>query len=187
MVHTDTLKNKRHIYYIEKGFQTRWIIKFCVLVALGSLLTIGLVYWLAQHSTTVTIDRGQVAVRTTVDYLLPLMTQTVLIQLVIMTLATIVMMLFISHKIAGPLYHLKMMFKGLAQGDIAASMRIRKGDQLQIVVDAYNEAVSQLNHKITKLKDTTAALGNKAPSMKDGDVKQHIEELKKILNTFNTV
>ena len=100
-------KQQRRNYYIDKGFQTKFILKFCSLVALGSLLTVALIYWLARHSTTVGIADGRVAVHTTAEYLLPLLLQTVFVVLVVVSLAAIVMTLLFSHKIAGPLYRLK--------------------------------------------------------------------------------
>ena len=56
---------KRHIYFIEKSFQAKFIMKFCGLVALGGFLTIGLLYLWAARATTVSIvnsDRKSVRV-----------------------------------------------------------------------------------------------------------------------------
>ena len=149
-------KYKRRTYYIEKKFQAKFIIQFCLLLATGSLLTVALVYWLARHSTTVAIVNGHVAVHSTAEYLLPLMLQTVFIELVVASLATIVMTLLASHKIAGPLYRLKVMFSGLAEGDLSAKMNLRKGDQLKTVADAYNEAINKLNDKVARLKNASS-------------------------------
>jgi len=87
-----------------------------LIIAAGSLLIATLVYWLAQHSTTVAIVNGHVAVHTTAEYLFPLLAQTISIELIVMSLITITMTLFISHKIAGPLYRLKMTFNNLGKG-----------------------------------------------------------------------
>jgi nitrogen fixation/metabolism regulation signal transduction histidine kinase len=163
---------KRHIYYIDNEFQGQFIIKFCLLVAISSLVGIGLVYWFAQNSTTVAISHGHVAVRTTADYLTPLLTQTVLIQFIIVAIATVAFTLFVSHKIAGPLYRLKMMFKALSQGDVSIPMRLRQGDQLQAVADGYTEAVGEINERLKKAKEALKA--------------NNIEEVKKILGTFIT-
>ena len=163
---------KRHIFYIEKKFQAWFIVKFCTLVAFGSLLTIVLVYWLAQRSTTVAINEGHVAVRTTADFLLPVMIQTTLIQLLVVTIATIIMVLFVSHKIAGPIYRLKIMLQGLGEGNIAAPMHLRKGDQLLNLAEVYSKATLQLNEKLKKLKQSVDS-GN-------------LQDCKRILDGFKT-
>lgn len=109
---------KRKNFYIKKDFQRDFIVKFCVLTGLGSVLGMGWVYWLAMNSTTVGIQDGRIAVHTTADYLLPLMFQTVLVQVIIVSIATMALTLIISFRIAGPLYKLKMMFHGLGQGGV---------------------------------------------------------------------
>ena len=117
-------KHQRRNYYIDKGFQTKFIVKFCLLVAFGSALTVVLIYWLAQHSTTVGIADGRVAVHATAEYLLPLLLQTVFIELVIVSLAAIVMTVLFSHKLAGPLHRLKLMLAKLGEGDFSLSMKL---------------------------------------------------------------
>jgi methyl-accepting chemotaxis protein len=157
---------RRRNYYIDKEFQTKFIIKFWLIVAIGSLFTIAAMYWLAQSTTTVGIMDGRIAVHTTAEYLLPLMVQTVSIELLIVSIFTIIMTLFISHKIAGPLYRLKITMKALGDGNLKP-MRLRQDDQLKEVAVSYNEAIVNLNDKIRKIKDSSS-----------------IEEIRKILNTF---
>lgn len=147
---------KRRIYYINKDFQRNFIIKFCILTGIGSILTMGLVYWLAMNSTTVAIRDGRVAVHTTADYLLPLMFQTVLLAIIIGSIATIALTMITSFRIGGPLYRLKMMFQGLGSGDFSAQMQLRSDDQLKDVAQAYNEAVNKLNNKIKTLKNSSS-------------------------------
>jgi len=163
---TSVRKYQRRNYYIDKDFQTKFIIKFWLIVAAGSLLTAALVYWLAQHSTTVSIVEGRVAVHTTAEYLLPLLVQTISIELVVVSLATALMTLFISHKIAGPLYRFKVSLKALGEGDLA-SVHLRQGDQLQEIASAYNEAVQSLDDKVRMMRNASS-----------------LDEVRKILNTF---
>ncbi len=162
-------RSQRRNYYIDKSFQTKFIIKFCLLVAFGSVLIVALIYWLARQSTTVGIADGRIAVHTTAEYLLPLLIQTVLAELVIVSLAAIVLTLLFTHKIAGPLYRLKVMLGQLGEGDFSRSMRLREGDQLKQVAEAYNEAVEKINGKIKKSKNASS-----------------LDEVKNTLNTFKT-
>jgi methyl-accepting chemotaxis protein len=162
-------KYRRRNYYIDKDFQTKFILKFCSLVAFGSALTVALIYWSAQRSTTVGIVHGRVAVHTTAEYLLPLLLQTVFAVLMVVSLVTIVMTLVISHRISGPLYRLKAMLGQLGEGDLSSVMRLREHDQLQQVAVVYNEAVEKINGKIKKAKNASS-----------------LDEVKNTLNTFKT-
>ena len=46
---------RRRIYFIEKPFQAKFILKFCGLVGAGGILTIILLYLWAKGTTTVAI------------------------------------------------------------------------------------------------------------------------------------
>jgi methyl-accepting chemotaxis protein len=156
----------RRNYYIDKKFQIKFIAQFWLIVAIGSLFVVAAVYWLARNTTTVGIIDGRVAVHTTAEYLLPLMLQTVAIQLAVVSFFTIIMTLFVSHKIAGPLYRLKATLRALGNGNLRL-MHLRHRDQLQEVASSYNEALEKLNDKIKRIKDSSS-----------------IEEMREILDTF---
>ncbi len=148
---------KRRNYYIDKEFQNKFIVNFCLLVLFGSLITVGVVYWLARSSTTVAILNGRVGVHSTAEYLLPLLLQTFFIQLAVVSVVTIVMTVLVSHKIAGPLYRLKVMLAGLGEGDVSTRMHLRQGDQLQKIAEAYNDTINKLDYKIKMLKNAPTA------------------------------
>jgi len=160
---------KRRIYFINKDFQRDFIVKFCILAGIGSVLTMGVVYWLAMNSTTVGIRDGRLAVHTTADYLLPLMLQTVSLEVIIGGIATVFLTMLISFRVAGPLHRLKMMLKGLAQGDVSTQMNLRSDDQLKDLAQVYNEAINKLNSRIKALKNISS-----------------VDEFKRELESFKT-
>ncbi len=144
---------KRKIHFIEKDFQVKFILKFCCLVALGGLLTIVILYILAMKSTSVSIVNSRVMVRTTSDFLIPILIQTVIIVTIVVSIATIIVTLFVSHKIAGPLYRFKKILKILEEGDFSSGFKIRHHDQLQDVADTFNNMISKIREKLKALKD----------------------------------
>jgi len=139
--------NRRKNYFIEKSFQARFILKFCMLVVLGGVLTIGILFLLGKRSTTVAVVDSRVVVKTTADFLLPLLIQTAAVVMILVGTATIFVTLFVSHKIAGPLYRLKKAMQELAEGNLSAQMKLRKLDQLQDIADAFNEMTRKLKEK----------------------------------------
>jgi len=169
MTQAKTHPYKRRIYYINKDFQKNFIIKFCILAGLGAVVAMGFIYGLAMSSTTVVIRDGRVAVHTTADYLLPLMFQTVLFEVIIVSIVTIALTMLVSFRIAGPLYRFKMMLQGLGQGDLSTQMHLRSDDQLKDLAQVYNEAVGKLNGKIKTLKNATS-----------------VDEIKRELDKFKT-
>jgi len=174
----------RRNYFIEKGFQARFIVRFCILIILGGLLTTAIVYFLAAKSNTVAFINSRVVVRSTADFMLPLLLQTVLVVVIIIGLVTIVLALFASHKIAGPMYRLKKVTESLAKGDFSSNFRIRKLDQFQELADAFNSMIAQLRKELSDLKKDSAAVSGKLDNFSEQDIvekkRADLAELKKI-------
>lgn len=145
---TKGASERRRNYFIEKSFQVRFILKFCILVVCGGLLTIGLLYATGMNSTTVSIVNSRVVVKSTGDFLLPILIQTFLVVIVLVGAAAILVTLFVSHKIAGPLYRLKKAMEQLSEGDFKAEVKLRQQDQLKDLADTFNTMVRKLKAKL---------------------------------------
>jgi len=174
--------NKRRNYFIDKDFQTRFILKFCFLVVLAGVITTGILYFVGKRSTTVSIVNSRVIVHSTADFLLPILIQTVLAVLVILGLATIVVTLLFSHKIAGPLYRFKMAIEGVKLGNLSANFHLRNYDQLKGLSNEVNAMIDRTREQINLIKTDVANL-----KVKHGNIsEQEIEELDKKINYFKT-
>jgi len=175
---------KRHIYFIEKSFQARFIMKFCGLVALGGLLTIGLLYLWAEKATTVSIVNSRVVVNTAADFILPLLIQTVIIVTMIVAIATILVTLFVSHKIAGPLYRFKKVMEAMGEGDFLSRVSIRKGDQLQDLAKIFDDMITKNRVKIKALKADLGVFREKLENISESEISEqkraYLGELKSI-------
>lgn len=180
---------KRRIYFIEKSFQARFILKFCVIVACGGLLTIGIIYFFAKQSTTVSFVDSRAVVKSTADFLMPILLQTVIIVMIFVSLATIAVTLFVSHKMAGPLYRFKEVMDALGEGDFLSDFKIRKPDQLQDFAVAFNDMIKKMREQINTLKEASQTLQKKLDSISESDVpsqkKANLNELKNISAELN--
>ena len=175
---------KRHIYFIEKSFQAKFIMKFCGLVVFGGLLTIGLLYLWATKATTVSIVNSRVAVATTANYILPLLIQTFIIVTIVVAIATILVTLLVSHKIAGPLYRFKKVMEAMGEGDFLSRVSIRKGDQLQDLAKIFDDMIAKNRVKIKALKADLGIFREKLENISESEISEHkrayLSELKRI-------
>ncbi|MGE4358143.1 MAG: HAMP domain-containing protein, partial [Candidatus Omnitrophota bacterium] len=128
-------------------------IKFSLLVILGSLVIGGLLYISTMRSTTVTFENLRATVKTTADFLFPILIQTILVTTIIVGIATIILTLFVSHKIAGPLYRFKKELNSVGKGDLSRNFQIRKNDQLQDLALSMNEMINKLRENLSELKE----------------------------------
>ncbi|MFA5145723.1 MAG: methyl-accepting chemotaxis protein [Candidatus Omnitrophota bacterium] len=191
MDNLNTKVGRRKQYFIEKEFQVKFILKFCALVAVGGLLFIGILYFLLMQSTTVSIVNSRVVVRTTADFILPVLVQTVVIVTIIVSLATIAVTLFISHKIAGPLYRFKKALQELENGDFSSDFRLRHLDQLQELAGVFNSMVKKIREELKELKDNSVSLKDKLEKLSEHEISEMkrpiLTELKKISEELSRV
>jgi len=175
---------KRRNYFIDKSFQSRFILKFCVLVGLGGLLTIALLYILALKSTTVSFVNSRVVVMSTADFILPILIQTVAVVLVIVGLATVFITLLVSHKIAGPLFRFKKVLEQLGEGDFSQDFHIRNLDQMQELADTFDGTIKQTRLKLSAVQDAVNSLKVSLNNISESEVAENkravLGELKKI-------
>jgi len=181
--------NQRKNYFIEKSFQAKFIFKFCLLLILGGLLTIAILYLMAMESTSVTFVNTRVMVKTTADFLLPLLIQTFLVVTIMMGIATIFLLLFASHKIAGPLFHFKKAMQELESGNFAVDFRVRKLDQLQALADSFESMFKKIGQELAQVKGSARSLKEKLDTLSENEVSDHkrstLKELKKISEEIN--
>ncbi len=182
---------KRRNYFIEKKFQGRFILKFCALVFVGGLLTIGMLYFWATHSTTVAIVHSRVMVKTTADFILPILIQTVAVVTIIVSLAAIIVTLYISHRIAGPLYRFKKVMEVLGEGDFSDDFKIRLLDQLQDLADTFSTTIRKIRTELKALKDNLSCLTEKLDVVSEGEASEqkrsYLNELKHISERLNKI
>jgi len=181
----------RRTYFIDKSFQSKFILKFCSLVAIGGALTIAILYLLARHSNTVAFVNSRVVVKTTADFILPILVQTVIIVLILISLATIGVALFVSHKIAGPLYRFRKVIQQLKEGDFCSDFKIRHLDQLQDLAQELNDMIAKVRGELRQLKGHIDSLADKLDSLSEQETsetkKKDLSELKHITKEINKI
>ncbi len=182
------MKNrKRRIYFIDSKFQVQFIIKFCLLVVLSSLITAGLLYIFASKTTTVSFENTEAVVKSTADFIMPVLLQTIIVVMVLMGLFTIMLTLFISHKIAGPLYRLQKEFEIMAKGEFDADFKLRGDDQLQNIAESLNDMKAKLRFYFKSFESNIEELETLLKeSIAEEDLKKNtLSKLDKIKNTLN--
>jgi nitrogen fixation/metabolism regulation signal transduction histidine kinase len=55
--------------------------------------------------------------------------------------------IFITHRVAGPIYKMKLLLKQVADGKMKVQARLRKGDELQAFFDVFAQMVDKLRER----------------------------------------
>lgn len=139
---------RRRNYFIKKRFQTDFMIRFCLVLFLGVILSTVLLFVFSQDSLTSIYSPGGLEIKKTASAILPSVILTNLITLGVICLCAIGILLFISHRIAGPLYRFEKDLKQMAGGDLNVNTRLRDTDQLKDLAAALNAMSGSIHTKV---------------------------------------
>jgi methyl-accepting chemotaxis protein len=107
-----------------------------------------------------------------------------LITLGLIILATIVVMLFISHKIAGPLFRFEKELREVGEGDLTKDIILRKKDQITDMADSLNKMSARLREKILAIQTEVECIIESASEQKSPE--RLTEELKSLHQMIRT-
>lgn len=148
--------NRRGKILINKSFQLRFTLYVCswlIGLSIAYPITISTLfsYMIAVLSMDPNAPQIEKLFEVRDDFL-----RTVLMMQGATILAIAVISLFMSHRIAGPLYKLKKFFKEAKDGNIQQVLTFRKADYFQELVPAYNEMMTSISERVVKHEQATA-------------------------------
>ena len=182
----ENLENRRKNYYIKKEFQRNFILKFCSLVLLGSILSGVIIYLMSKATVTTSFENLRLVIKSTADYILPAVFLSGVIIVIVTGAATIFITLFTSHKIAGPLYRIDQDIREVAEGNLDKEFNLRQGDEIKPIAEGLSIMVHFLRDEVRSLKkdiaelESLSASGGASQEIKDKikAVKIRLEKLK---------
>lgn len=135
--------NRRRRYFIDTRFQLKFIGLILLVVfgvAIFSSLTIYYYTWmlLGEKLANVYPQGRLVGILRTANVIL-------LVRIVLLSPLVVVLAIFLSHRIAGPIYRIKKTLEEVAAGNYRARLRLRKTDELQDVAEAVNKVIEILD------------------------------------------
>lgn len=143
---------RRTNHFIKKGFQIDFSIRFLALIIIEAVLLAGLFWYMSLDTLTTSYVGSQLRIENTSSFFFPSMMLSNLIVVVIVGLIGIAGLIFISHKIAGPLYRFEKSLKEMGTGDLSHRLQTRKQDQLTDLADTLNDFTSTIDRKMIDIK-----------------------------------
>lgn len=168
-------KHRRRTYLIKTGLQLRYmgiIISTMLMVAFG-------VGWIIYHTSWSRIANTP---DLTLDKLSMIFdsVNVILVQWIIIFIFIIaILSIFVSHKIAGPVYRLEETSRIIASGDLTYQVHLRHGDELGDLQEAFNKMSDSLRKIVATDREIIERLIVAGNRLKDTlkDKKQHPEEI----------
>lgn len=181
------MKPRRKNYFINKGFQTEFVMKFCGLVALGCVAFGIIMYIFSSRTLTTSFENSRLVVKSTADYLLPGLLSGGILVAFFTAIATSIVVVLMTHRVAGPMYRFEKQAQRIGSGELCSDLRIRKKDQFQNFVDAFNRMTEDLRKGLLKVIEVSDKLDTLIEQLSDSsnreillkeDIKRIVSELK---------
>ena len=183
-------KNRRRKYFIRKSFQSRFIIKFCILVMIGAFLSGIIIYMMSKNTVTTTFENSRLLMKSTADFILPAVLLASAIVIVFIGALAIALTLFTSHNIVGPLYRMEKDIEDVASGDLTKKFKVRKTDEIKTLATSLEKMTNVLNRDIADIKNSLFEIETalEEPDKKSAlkGLKEKIKDLRNLLTKFTT-
>ncbi len=181
-------RNRRRNYFIDKRFQRNFILKFCVLVVIGSIISGAIIYAMSMSTVTTTFENSRLKIKTTADYILPAVLLSSVIVIFLIGIAAIIITLFTSHKIAGPLYRIEQDIKEIESGNLQKKISLRHSDEIKRLAEGLNDMTQAIRTDMDEVKKDVREVETIIKSSDGVPLKanEKIKNIKSILAKFKT-
>lgn len=187
-----TIKSRRRRYLIDPDFQYWFIGRITILavsIIIFSLFLLALAY---QQYGDITVELMQPdpfsaagGIKTVSKHgsVFSLLWPVLAVSLIGTLLVTFFFGLILSHRMAGPVYRMRMVLKEMAEGDVSGILKLRKKDAFQPLAESINILKDSWRKKVCELQD----LCGKLESAVDGSgQRQLLKRINELLSGFKT-
>ena len=187
------MKNRRKSYVIERNFQTRFILRFILVIVGATLLStgalLGVFYFKFQFGGA---DLNNLIIMITPEgttdvsslfkiVLIPILAANMLILCIIVPYS-----LVYSNKVAGPVYRFQKSLDLLLEGQLDFMIRLRKKDEFKNIAEKMNALIDYMRRNIEEVRSSHRMIRDRikkietlvtSGSVDINAVKKEIEEL----------
>lgn len=149
---------RRTNYFINKGFQFNFAVKFILLILLEAALIAGLFMQISGNTLTTGYSDSILTIESTPHFFLWPLLLIILITAIGIGLAGMVVFIMLSHRIAGPLYRFEKDLGDISYGDLTKRISLRKTDQLTEIKEALNSLIGTFDERMSRIKTVLSEL-----------------------------
>jgi len=139
---------KRRQYFVKKDYQLKFILKFCLILFAGSIISTGVLFLFSQGTLTSSFEHSRLVIKNTGIAIMPAVILTNIITLILISIAAVVVVLFVSHKIAGPMFRFEKDLKEIGEGNLTETIALRDKDQFTKMAESLNIMTASLHDKV---------------------------------------
>jgi len=193
---------RRRNYFINRDFQVGFTIKFLIVIVIEAVLAIGLFMYLSRGTLTTGFVGSDFRIARTSEFFLPTLLVSNLIIIVITAITGIAILIYMSHRIAGPLYRFEKILTDVGRGDLTQRFKLRDNDQLSELSQSITELTTTMDNRVSDIKFRAHELSGLLREIKTSDpsgpsdsidienllkeVSENVQALEEVVNYFKT-
>lgn len=143
-------KFKRRRYFVAKRFQLKYVSLILLLMFLTAALCSYVVYYtsmlLMGEKLANVYPQGRLV------HIMKIVNFRILLSLIFVSPLVVVIGIFLSHRIAGPINRMEKFLSGIAQGNLTGQLVLRRKDELIAIADGINYLVDNLREAVINEK-----------------------------------
>lgn len=178
-------KKRRRTYLIKTGLQLKYM---GLIVTIMLMVSFGVGYFIYHTSWSQIINTPDLSLDQLAD-IFDTINMILIRWIVLFVLLIALLSIFISHKIAGPVYRLEETTKLIASGDLTHQVNLRHGDELVDLRDAFNMMTESLRKMVLKDREIIKRLTTSTETLRKSidNKSQNPEVLEKITSDLNEI
>ncbi|MEW6594350.1 MAG: methyl-accepting chemotaxis protein [Thermodesulfobacteriota bacterium] len=143
---------KRRNYFINKELQGRQVLVYFSMVVLGSMVFSLLFGLITTNTMSISYDNYTLQIGTTPKVLFHKFFTAEWLFILVGGMAVAVIAIFLSHRVAGPLYKLEHSVEDMIHGNFAAPIFLRRKDEGQALAEKLNRLNAMLSARIHEMR-----------------------------------
>lgn len=175
--------SKRRNIYINKAFQGRFILGVFLLILLSGLCSALLIYWITGGDLQAQSQTAHTNIMNSMEHLGISIFLGNLVSMLIAGSVAVFVVLYASHKIAGPLYRFEKLCEQIGDDQLDTMTSLREHDQLQELGKAFAVMATKLRNRKDKRLQLVAKLTNHLEQLQKDPVfaanhAEHLEQMR---------
>ncbi|HWR97794.1 MAG TPA: methyl-accepting chemotaxis protein [Candidatus Methanoperedens sp.] len=141
----------RKVVFIDRHFQGAFILKFLLLLLVGTGLFVLAAYVILDRRLEETYYSAHYTIKSTGEMLLPTLLALSAVFVVVLGAAVIAVTLYVSHHISGPLFAIRRYLESIARGELDFQPKLRLDDQTTALTESLAQALETLNTRLISI------------------------------------
>lgn len=181
---------RRRNFFIKKDFQGKIILKFFLAILVGAIIFTAILSLFSADTITITYEDSYLKLDKTPKALLQEIIRAYGLYILLLGIIISGFSLFLSHRIAGPLYRLERSVEEITKGNLAFKIVLRKKDEARELADGMNIMIEALSNRIRDIRLNANSIHEEVLSlskMLEDEELTSTEVKANILETLNSI